>query len=83
MGGRRESNGRSTGGVSTTPPLPKPFAARRFQAKREVRRLVLRREEWGKIPIAVEDSDANVHTQHADALGGAVGGDDMQQGING
>ena len=43
----------------------------------------MRREEWGKIPIAVEDSDANVHTQHADALGGAVGGDDMQQGING
>ena len=28
-------------------------------------------------------SDADVHPQHADALGGAVGGDDMQHGLDG
>jgi hypothetical protein len=35
-------------------------------------------DEWNLVSVRQVNSDTDVHTQHADAVGVAVGGDDMK-----
>ena len=39
--------------------------------------------KWMSLLRIETQSDAYVHSQHADALGGAAGGDDVQHGLDG
>ena len=67
-----------TGGVGATPPAPKPFVARRLQAKREVGRSGASRRsrlpvafaafEWGKLN-PVTRHVASLHFNRYDQIG--------------